>query len=66
MNRQMIIEGGVVVLLAIGAVGFAATAPAGRVPVEVSMPTINQGTSNAGDNSRECEPGVVDVNCVYL
>lgn len=55
-------------LLILGVVGYAATAQPGRgTPAEAQMPTINQGVAGgADDNSRECQPGVVDANCVYL
>ena len=66
MNAKSIL-GSAAALVAIGVIGYAAMAQPGRSPAaEVRMPTINQGTAQTDDNSRECQPGVVDANCVYL
>ena len=54
-------------LLILGVVGYAATAQTGRgASAPPQMPTINQSTAQTDDNSRECQPGVVDANCVYF
>ena len=54
-------------LLILGVVGYAATAQTGRnASAPPQMPTINQSAGDATDNSRECQPGVVDDACVYL
>ena len=63
--KSRIFEGWLAVVVTVAAIGFAATAPAGHeAAVEAQLPAINQGTTV--DNSRECEPGSVDVSCVYL